>query len=438
MLLNQSTSNTTNESRLNCTMLFDQSTSRVTNVSQMNCTILFDHLSTNQTYYVVDNETSLYQWNKQLFNDTKIITFILVVYLIIGAIGNAIVVYVYFRYMKGKTTHRYFIPYLAIVDFVGVIVHCSLDIIKDILNVIFPSDFACKFLWYVGMATTLSSALILVVIAIHRYMLICKPHWSRMTKKKKRFALIFVVLFSLLFSVPCFFFYGGTEIKHVNLNITGFQCGTKHEFRESMYLFIHNIMLLLLAVFGTVSMIVFYTLVARKIHLRRKAQMKKEEERKMNDVTNDQSSADTDQYLDTTTDLSTPDTDSSLPNTSNMSSNGSSSEYRQKSRAKSNNRFKTKSMAMVTRSVKKHFATHRFSWIFMSISFVWILVFTPRILLMVVEAIDTTLWQRLDSVHKNVYLFFYRLYIVNHIVNPIIYGLHDLDFRRMVQKALKC
>lgn len=431
--------NTTEQAATNCTMLFHQLTSNTANASQMNCSLLFDNISTDVTEdVVVDNETLLYQWNKKLFNDTKIVTFILFLYLIIGAIGNAIVVYVYFRYMKGKTTHRYFIPYLAIVDFVGVVVHCSLDIIKDFLNVIFPSDILCRILWYVGMATTLSSALILVVIAIHRYLLICKPHWSRMTKKKKRFALIFVVVFSLLYSVPCFFFYGGTKIEHDKLNITGLQCGTRHEFSKSLYLFIHNVLLLLLSVFGVVSMIVFYTLVARKIHLRRKAQMKKEEERKMNNVTTDQYSLDTDQYLDITTDISTPNTDSSLPDTSNMTSNSSSTENRQKQRFKSNYKFKTKSIAMVKSSVKKHFAAHRFSWIFMSISFVWILVFTPRILLMVIEAIDTTLWYRLNLVHKNVYLFFYRLYIVNHIVNPIIYGLHDLDFRRMVQKAFRC
>ncbi|KAJ8322032.1 hypothetical protein KUTeg_000503 [Tegillarca granosa] len=366
--------NTTEQAATNCTMLFQQLTSNTANASQMNCSLLFDNISTDVTEdVVVDNETLLYQWNKKLFNDTKIVTFILFLYLIIGAIGNAIVVYVYFRYMKGKTTHRYFIPYLAIVDFVGVVVHCSLDIIKDFLNVIFPSDILCRILWYVGMATTLSSALILVVIAIHRYLLICKPHWSRMTKKKKRFALIFVVVFSLLYSVPCFFFYGGTKIEHDKLNITGLQCGTRHEFRK----------------------------IARKIHLRRKTQMKKEEERKMNNVTTDQYSLDTDQYLDITTDISTPNTDSSLPDTSNMTSNSSSTENRQKQRFKSNYKFKTKSIAMVTSSVKKHFAAHRFSWIFMSISFVWILVFTPRILLMVIEAIDTTLWYRLDLVHKN-------------------------------------
>lgn len=85
--------------------------------------------------------------------------------------------------------------------------------------------------------------------------------------------------------------------------------------------------------------------------------------------------------------------------------------------------------------VRNHFSVYRYSYMFMIITIVFIISFAPRIGLMVQEATDPYFWSSLTDVDIAVHLFLYRMYIINHIANPFIYGSFDSAFRKKLWKC---
>ena len=68
---------------------------------------------------------TLEKWNKELAAKLIPDTIYLVIYLIIGCIGNSVVICVYARRNYLNNEDRFFIPILAIFDLVACIVNCS-------------------------------------------------------------------------------------------------------------------------------------------------------------------------------------------------------------------------------------------------------------------------------------------------------------------------
>lgn len=202
---------------------------------------------------------------------------ILVLYLIIGIIGNVTVIYFYIFKMKSKRTHRFFIPALAIVDLLAGTFGSSFALALNLLPILFRGNYLCKFLWYTCEATTLSSGFMLLAIAVERYLKVCKPFGYQMQMKWKRVAIILSVVISIIVSLPVIHFYGEIKVQNLQTNMTGYRCGhDPFDVNTRQGLVVYDFFLFIFALIGAVALTVLYGFVGRAVY----RQLKKENQRK--------------------------------------------------------------------------------------------------------------------------------------------------------------
>ena len=178
----------------------------------------------NQTNHS-DSVVTLDQWNKQLVEMLIPFIVILVFYLIMGVIGNSTVIYINnYKITKTCSGNRFFISVLAVVDMISCVVNCSCHLSEVALPVMYNSDIGCKIERYLCMTTTGTSIFILLLIAIYRYIKICKPFGRQMTAKWRKICIIVSVIFVVIISTPCFYFFGSRVVYSNDGSITGQRC----------------------------------------------------------------------------------------------------------------------------------------------------------------------------------------------------------------------
>ena len=178
----------------------------------------------NQTKYMYsDQNRTLEQWNQELVVIYLPLTIIHVLYIIIGVTGNSIVLFIYLKKFKANSDGRFFIPVLAVIDMIACILNSTFHVSETLLPVMFESDIRCKIAWFSGMTAAEASIFTLLIIAIDRYMKICRPFGRQLSLRAKKLSILSVVLISLTLSAPCFVFYGLAEVESKD-NLIGWVC----------------------------------------------------------------------------------------------------------------------------------------------------------------------------------------------------------------------
>lgn len=88
----------------------------------------------------------------------------------VGLVGNILVLLVYILRMKASRDDRYFIPILAVFDLLASTVASVFYVFESMYFVDFPSSGLCKGMLYTMTATSGLSALLLIAIAVQRYL----------------------------------------------------------------------------------------------------------------------------------------------------------------------------------------------------------------------------------------------------------------------------
>ena len=57
--------------------------------------------------------------------------------------------------------------------------------------------------------------------------------------------------------------------------------------------------------------------------------------------------------------------------------------------------------------------------------------------MMAVESVNKEFWENLSDTERPVYMFLYQIFILNNIVNPLIYVVMDSRFRKEARMLLK-
>ena len=156
------------------------------------------------------------------------------VILLCGFIGNAFVLFIYGREMnKGHKEARYFIPVLAFYDLMACVVSEVHFMSETYLWVSFRENLYiyCKLKLLLVIVTSLTSNSFLLVIAVQRYVKICRPFAKQMTLFWRRFAVVIVIIVNIVYSTPSFIVSGvqDSHIFYKNENITGKGCFTGNE-----------------------------------------------------------------------------------------------------------------------------------------------------------------------------------------------------------------
>ncbi|XP_076095529.1 uncharacterized protein LOC143066501 [Mytilus galloprovincialis] len=367
----------------------------------------------------------LTEWNSSVMKYLIPNDVVLSLYLILGTIGNITVILVYVFKMKVKRDDRFFIPVLASVDFIACLIGASFAFTWNIIPVKFSNGIVCEALWFVSQAVTIISAVLLIIIAVQRYLKVCKPSFI-FTQKMKNVCIILAVCFGFAFSVPIFFYYGSVEIYNPKLNVTGFWCGQKRENID--HVIIYDISAVVVAVIASFVLIILYILIGKAIYQKFIVFQQSVKEGKY--TKKHRSSVELESVLSVDKDK---DSGSSRSRANSIEDLVECDTYRRKVKRGSadtldQGRFFT---------IGQHFRTHRYSYMFMTITALFIIAYTPRLALMVLESMDPTFWNKPNDAIAG-FLFLYRMYILNHAINPFIYTFFDTRFRKAVSEIFCC
>jgi len=125
---------------------------------------------------------------------------------VVGGAGNALVMYVFSR--KDKLTSTLFIIALAIVDFVTCLVVVPFTIYMEVVDFHVSSDVCCKLYQFLITCNIPFSALVMVAIAVDRYLCICHPFMRLLTIRRAKILIGFLAAVAATLGACVAMFFG--------------------------------------------------------------------------------------------------------------------------------------------------------------------------------------------------------------------------------------
>ena len=132
----------------------------------------------------------------------------LVIYMIVGFIGNSIVIYIFtVKWKLTKTT--VFILTLAAVDLMSCLINMPTEAAILWNPIDFDHDIMCRISRYTTFISSASSSFVLIAISIDRYLMVCRPFLGRElgVRYAKKTCLV-AILLGLITTWPSLIFYG--------------------------------------------------------------------------------------------------------------------------------------------------------------------------------------------------------------------------------------
>ncbi|CAC5395293.1 unnamed protein product [Mytilus coruscus] len=224
----------------------------------------------------------------------------------------------------------------------------------------------------------------------------------------RRRSVIICLLASVVLYIPLLIYYGPVEIRNPYGNVTGCQCnklpGSQTQLKWLQifqgFWFIGS--------FGDVITITILYILITKVIIKHTMKMKPVEKKDRNSsiVT-----AGNDPKIQVILQSPTGETETRIENATRS----------------------TEALGMPTKSNQQK-STFKISFMFMTISLVGFFAYLPSWTLIIIETNNPSFWTNLSSVSFHICLVLRRMYMVNHVCNPFIYGVFDNVFRVEVKK----
>ncbi|KAL3891733.1 hypothetical protein ACJMK2_003982 [Sinanodonta woodiana] len=432
----------------------------------------------------------------QEINEAEVIILlpVIVFYVIImvtGIIGNIFVLIIYtFRFKRMSA--RFYILSLAVLD----LIVCCIGIPYHLLDVLHPYTYfysdACKALTFLITFFTFGSIYVLLVVGVDRFLKICRPLKKQVSDFGRRKACFIAIMMGLLSSWPQAVIYGhSTTVISGHANITGVECFVDDLYKHTEYPLIYLGFTFFVAVSIIVTLIVLYSFICYKIYVHdkyrgdilrtigrsstctctetnthtTKAAVGSFSEGKPQQVCVQTFKTDNQKTkpmrLVSCAREITPERNLSSSNiscgTGESRRNSDVSPRRSPSRSESSQEEvpsgsqKNKESLIesvnerkesATSSQQKQNATRKITLMMCSITIMFIISYIPYIAMSVADSMVDDLWEGIGATRIVVYDFFLRSYVINNMVNPIIYGFWDDRFRseciRLIQGRFFC
>ena len=167
----------------------------------------------NQTQYL-DQCTTVDRWNHSLIEELLPFTITLIVYIVLGVFGNATVLYIYLKQFKSYGGGRYFIPFLAVFDMIACVTNCSGYLSETMAPLTaYKTDIGCQMRRFFCFWTSAVAVFTVLLIAIDRYLTICRPTWRQMTLTWKKLSMVIIMIVGAVCAMPRTLVSGLIEIK---------------------------------------------------------------------------------------------------------------------------------------------------------------------------------------------------------------------------------
>ena len=129
---------------------------------------------------------------------------------VVGSAGNALVMCVFSK-KKDKLTSTLFIIALATVDFITCVVVIPFTVYMEVFNFSVSSDVCCKLYQFLITCNIPFSALVMVAIAVDRYLCICHPFTRLLTTNRAKILIGFLAAVAATLGACVAMFFGVYE-----------------------------------------------------------------------------------------------------------------------------------------------------------------------------------------------------------------------------------
>ena len=373
---------------------------------------------------------SIDQLNDELFENLYLpFIYILGSYIFFGVVGNSTVLYIYLVKFRKYSENRFFIPPLAAIDLVACVINCSILISWISSPIKHGPDIECKIKSYLCMSSIMASILILVIIAIDRYLKICRPLGKQIDLRWKKRLIGITIIVSMVLSLPFFVFNGTVEHKYHGTNITARDCSVVDYGAPAAPMFFDGLYLLIvLAELGAMS--VLYFRICRRIFQQKNFKPEANPQLNANSSTLDR-----------------------LNNASNLniiedaetSDDTRSVDIAVRFTPRQNGPDPVKSVCFssqstlprtLNRTVKK-LPRSRLTIMFLVITIVFAITLIPRVVILVLESTGYNFVGISEGLAFLLEIF-RSLYIANNFTNPFFYTCMDKRFQLELRKLVCC
>ena len=187
--------------------------------------------------------------------------------MIVGLIGNSFVLYIY-KIKFNRTSARTYILCLALLDFlvccVGLPYH-TLDLTH--LLTYYHTE-VCRALSFLSGAVNLGSVFVLMVVAVDRYLKICRPLKKQVVDFGNRRACAIAIITAIIISIPNAILYGESSVETSanGFNLTGIECFIDDEYAETTFAVAYLGFYFLVFIICVLTLIILYTFICREIY----------------------------------------------------------------------------------------------------------------------------------------------------------------------------
>lgn len=376
--------------------------------------------------------------NKEVAEILYFNTGLLSLYLLLGLSGNGIVLFIYTHRIK-RTDERYFIPVLAIADIFAIVSGVVLGIVSNFHRANYVIDTFCKVGYYLTWTTTSVSGIIILLIALNRHLMICRPTGPQLTVARKRRAIVAVIIFSIVSSGPMMYFLGKKQLPFVYKGqpINATLCTLRFSFSSGFWYKLQLGYFATEIFFAVLNMLItcgLYIPVGVKIYRRFKSTNNRSK------LTGDTQEMSTIQLSEVPSNLfkvqqidnsyveDSMTTMSTVGHSHKDILSGTNKEVKREERDSSVNRKKR---------VRRKQVKHNFTMMFATIIGFYILAYLPTLMLMIIPGQNPAeFYFSKGAVTINLLVFLQRAFLLNNICNAFIYTYFDLSFRKEVKKLL--
>ena len=389
--------------------------------------------------------------NDEMTSSVLPVTIFVGIEIVFGFLGNLLILYVFLvRYHS--CNFKYFVLCLAFIDTTSTLTTMPGEIVTQVYWYVYPVPLVCKIKSFFNVFTVCASAFCLLLIAVDRFRKICRPLEWQLKHRMAKLSCFVLLFVSFLMALPCAFLWGthSYQTRYKGHMITVTVCEKDEKWLDTGYPLGYIITVETVVSIVLVILFVLYLFVCRVLltaedktkstamntqpvrigtlnnfHLKLPIAAQSSEGTISRGVTSDD-------------DLTTQESGEELQDDpSSQMTTQSRNIHATKSNASKRSTTtmeheKLKSKKTKRPTVKQQARRVRRKTLIMFI-LTAIFIVTTVLYLTLLSLIANDFLGALSSSEKAVYFFFFRLYFINHAVNPILYGFLDPHFRRVLK-----
>ena len=377
----------------------------------------------------------LTELNDEMTNAVLPVSIFVGIETVFGFFGNLLILYVFlFRYHP--CNFKYFVLCLAVIDITSTLTTMPGEIVTQVYWYVYPFPVICKIKSFFNVFTVCGSAFCLLLIAVDRFRKICRPlKWQ--IKPNRAIILCFVLLgVSFLVALPVGILWGTQSYQEtykdhkVNVTICEkdgrfLHTGLPLAYTIAIETIISSVMLVLFILYIFVCRMLFRAK-SRASDITPKPVVKEH-----NIIENETSLS---HGMTSEEDAATQSSTEGIPDSTTSDTRG---EIRHVKKTESQARPRPKIKIRIRRPtiVQQARRIRRKTLIMFILTAIFIV--TTVLYLTLLSLIANDILRSLNSTGKTFYFLFFRLYFINHVINPILYGFLDPHFRRILKQTVK-